>query len=321
MDAPEDSPPDKSDIQCITVTVRCGGSNVIDSLIMPGCDHWWRSQLFVLSTESKAHTQEVKHLWNMTTNSFKVPKLAESQGTISLADTDSKADPEENDDGTCASLTLNVAMDPMLASCLTMELRRSRSFASSFRCYLLTRIHSRAAADNGGFQIQRRKEQDYGLASDDECCVCRHLYLGLWLSRTRKYFQMEPDIRWSDRMLPQWIRRVQMEEAFSWLSTLGGAYSSLGDNMYNCALEAGRVALRQLYLAECLGDAMLRSRCLLYIALSLMQRGKLAKAKSLVRQQYKFATAKTEYVDTRLVCMCQGIWHHLRHHYAKRKET
>ena len=35
-------------------------------------------------------------------------------------------------------------------------------------------------------------------------------------------------------MLPQWIQRVQMEETFSWLSTLGGAYSSLGDNIYNC---------------------------------------------------------------------------------------
>lgn len=35
-------------------------------------------------------------------------------------------------------------------------------------------------------------------------------------------------------MLPQWMQRLQMEESFSWLSTLGGAYSSLGENMYNC---------------------------------------------------------------------------------------
>ena len=35
-------------------------------------------------------------------------------------------------------------------------------------------------------------------------------------------------------MLPLWTLRLAMEDAFSWLSTLGGAYSSLGEQYSQC---------------------------------------------------------------------------------------
>lgn len=34
-------------------------------------------------------------------------------------------------------------------------------------------------------------------------------------------------------MLPLWLARIAMEDSFSWLSTLGGAYSALGDDFKN----------------------------------------------------------------------------------------
>ncbi|XP_033646822.1 uncharacterized protein LOC117306328 [Asterias rubens] len=213
-----------------------------------------------------------------------------------------------------------LSMDPMLASCLVTEIQRSSNFVLKFRLFVMKKLPwSERSGRKVCQHFENPKEVEVcGAVRGDECCT---IFLCLKLHKTARYFKIDPDIRWSHRMLPQWMQRLQMEESFSWLSTLGGAYSSLGDNMYNCALEAGRVALRQLYLAERMEDPILKARCLLYIALSLMQRGKLFRAKQLVRQQFKFATSRLQCSDSRLVNMCRGIWHHLRHHYAKRKET
>lgn len=44
-----------------------------------------------------------------------------------------------------------------------------------------------------------------------------------------------------------------MDHAFSWLSTLGGAFSALGDYFENCAETAGKISIQQLQLAFRLG--------------------------------------------------------------------
>lgn len=47
--------------------------------------------------------------------------------------------------------------------------------------------------------------------------------------------------------------RCEVDHAFSWLSTLGGAFSALGDYFENCAETAGKISIQQLQLAFRLG--------------------------------------------------------------------
>lgn len=54
----------------------------------------------------------------------------------------------------------------------------------------------------------------------------------------------------NDRMLRLIWTRVEIENAFSWLSTLGGAYSALGDYFEHCVSMHKAVHL----LLDCRGE-------------------------------------------------------------------
>ncbi|XP_072043322.1 uncharacterized protein F58A4.6-like [Amphiura filiformis] len=194
-------------------------------------------------------------------------------------------------------------MDPLLASCLTSELHRSVCFRKAFMVLLERHCRNHHC---------RKQCQDI---------VTKQMNFKVFLQLTDvKFFRLDPDIRWSDRMLPWWTIRLLLEEAFSWLSTLGGAYSSLGENFSHCAIEAGRLSIRQLKLAIRLGDPLLQARCYVYLSLSLMQRGFLKQARNIISHQYKFAVSLGEHSDTRLIAMCHGVWCHLRFHYQRRRQ-
>lgn len=47
--------------------------------------------------------------------------------------------------------------------------------------------------------------------------------------------------------------RCEVDHALSWLSTLGGAFSALGDYFEACADTAGKISVHQLKLALRLG--------------------------------------------------------------------
>ncbi|XP_030037876.2 uncharacterized protein LOC115453325 [Manduca sexta] len=113
------------------------------------------------------------------------------------------------------------------------------------------------------------------------------------------------DYAWNERILTLVWTRVEIENAFSWLSTLGGAYSALGDYFEHCAEEAGRISIRQYKLSKMLGDDGLAARSCLYSALSYSQKGDLSLARHIVRTVAKFAR-RTH--DKRLMRMCQGVW-------------
>ncbi|KAF0290896.1 uncharacterized protein FJT64_010928 [Amphibalanus amphitrite] len=118
------------------------------------------------------------------------------------------------------------------------------------------------------------------------------------------------DLAWSRRVqLLLWERR-ELDHMMSWLSTLGGAFSALGDYFAECAEMAGRISVKQLELALRLGDPLTEARCKLYAALSLMQRGRFEWAAALVRQQYRLPAART---DPRLRTMCRGVWNKLQY--------
>lgn len=125
------------------------------------------------------------------------------------------------------------------------------------------------------------------------------------------------DYRWNERMTTLATERRELECAMYWLSTLGGAFSALGDEFQHCAVMAGRISVGQLWLALRLGDALTVARCKLFLALSLMQQGRLRAARQLVMQQYVVAKSVKE-VDPRLSRMCQGVWAKLRYLYQQR---
>ncbi|KAL5277770.1 F58A4.6 family protein [Megaselia abdita] len=127
------------------------------------------------------------------------------------------------------------------------------------------------------------------------------------------------DKKWSHMTLKTLWEAIEMDYLMSWLSTLGGGYSALGDDFAKCAETAGKISLKQLNLGLQLGDPCLQSRCKLYYSISLIQTGRLRSAKKIIREEYKFAKIKEE-DDPRLAKMCEGIWLKLLYEYwMKRK--
>lgn len=120
------------------------------------------------------------------------------------------------------------------------------------------------------------------------------------------------DHMWCHRISYLVMERTELDNAMSWLSTLGGAYSALGDHFSHCADMAGRISLRQFHLALRLGDPSTVARCKLYIALSLIQKNKFKHAKLIIETQYHLCLNSTS-PDIRLLRMCKGIWSKLRY--------
>lgn len=109
---------------------------------------------------------------------------------------------------------------------------------------------------------------------------------------------------------------------FSWLSTLGGAFSALGDYFEDRAKIAGKISIHQMILAHKLADPNLIARCKLFLSISLIQQEKFKLAQRFIREQYEFGQAVC---DTRLIKMCLGIWSKLQYSHKiyrnKRKTT
>ncbi|XP_030379465.1 uncharacterized protein F58A4.6 [Scaptodrosophila lebanonensis] len=127
------------------------------------------------------------------------------------------------------------------------------------------------------------------------------------------------DYKWADMLAHTLWEHIEVEHLMSWLSTLGGGFSALGEQFERCADTAGKISLQQLHIGMRLGDPFLQARCKLYYSISLIQRGQLRLAKHLIRSQYQFAKVHKEH-DIRLVRMCQGIWLRLCFEYKERQK-
>ncbi|XP_055844897.1 uncharacterized protein F58A4.6 [Episyrphus balteatus] len=131
------------------------------------------------------------------------------------------------------------------------------------------------------------------------------------------------DYKWNVMTSYTIWEKIEVDYLMSWLSTLGGGFSALGEQFSTCAETAGKISLRQLQLGLRLGDPFLQARCKLYYSISLIQTGQLRYAKYIIREQYKFAR-QHKATDSRLVKMCFGIWHRLEYEYMlkqKRKQA
>ncbi|KAJ8946131.1 hypothetical protein NQ314_008953 [Rhamnusium bicolor] len=122
------------------------------------------------------------------------------------------------------------------------------------------------------------------------------------------------DYNWNDRVYVMVRERCELDHALSWLSTLGGAFSALGDYFPNCAETAGKISIHQLKLALRLGDPSIAARCRLYLSLSLIQKKKFRYARKIITKEYNLAIGAVV-VDIRLLNMCRGIWAKLQYEY------
>jgi len=125
------------------------------------------------------------------------------------------------------------------------------------------------------------------------------------------------DYNWCRRICCLVYRRIIHEDTMSWLNTLGGGYSALGDYSNMHAETAGGISLKQLKISCDMGDEPSAMRCWLYMSLSLMQTEQLRKAKYIIRHTYHCAQ-NLPVEDVKLLSMCQGIWSRLRYLYTQK---
>lgn len=125
------------------------------------------------------------------------------------------------------------------------------------------------------------------------------------------------DTSWCHRMNHCALERQHLDYLMSWLSTLGGACSALGDYSPGFALKAGAISVKQMELAIQLGDPTLIARCRLYASISFIQQNKYKMAVKIIKDVYGWVKSLPEScVDQRILRMCQGIWTKLRHEYT-----
>lgn len=99
--------------------------------------------------------------------------------------------------------------------------------------------------------------------------------------------------------------QVELEDALHWLSTLGGAYSNLGDHSLDYAKKAGENAFKQMRVALRSSDPLVVYKCWLFVAMSLMQQKELKKSKAIIQKVHE--EVKNNHEDKPVLCMCKGI--------------
>lgn len=80
---------------------------------------------------------------------------------------------------------------------------------------------------------------------------------------------------------------------------------------------AGRISVTQFRIALKLGDPQTVSRCRLFYALSLIQRGRLKLARKIVENEHRNAL-NVHVGDRRLRRMCCGIWAKLQYEWENK---
>lgn len=120
------------------------------------------------------------------------------------------------------------------------------------------------------------------------------------------------DYRWGQMCTQTIWEAIELDYIMSWLSTLGGAFSALGDYDALPASKAATISFHQLKLAFRIGDPLTIAQCYLYLSIALIQQHKFRAAKQLIKQQYYFALERKE-KNRFLINMCLGIWSKLRY--------
>uniref|UniRef100_A0A1I8A3D8 FAT domain-containing protein n=1 Tax=Steinernema glaseri TaxID=37863 RepID=A0A1I8A3D8_9BILA len=127
--------------------------------------------------------------------------------------------------------------------------------------------------------------------------------------RLRSNDQYDLDYCWEVRVLG-YVQKMLEKEKLMWnLSTLGGAFSAMGDYFHSFADKAQQVSLEQLRIAKDLGDPVITARCRLYIAHALAQKGHFEESLTIIRREYRIGRE----LKSELLMNCsQGLWSKVR---------
>jgi len=116
---------------------------------------------------------------------------------------------------------------------------------------------------------------------------------------------------------PMIVERIQLEYMVASLSTLGGAYSAMGDFYNEHSVKAAIVSRQQYMVAIKMNDPILKSRSKIYYAHSLMQRGRLKSGAKLIREEYLFARRMILEEDKEefelVVTCCLAAWNRYKY--------
>jgi len=118
------------------------------------------------------------------------------------------------------------------------------------------------------------------------------------------------------------LEMIEMEDALHWLSTLGGAFSNLGEHSPQFALRAGANAMKQLLVAMRSGDKTVVVKCWLFLGQSLLQQGQFSDAATILRRAWRECHVPPLALlnsTAKLLNMCRGIWARLKYEREKVK--
>ncbi|CAL2036847.1 unnamed protein product [Caenorhabditis brenneri] len=118
------------------------------------------------------------------------------------------------------------------------------------------------------------------------------------------------DFGWERRLKHLFRYMLDLEKLMWNLSTLGGAYSAMGDFDTDYAKTAAQITAHQISLAKKYGDPVVLARCYLYTALAEAQLGHLLKAVNIVRAVRHWAKINPN-TDIVQRC-CEGVYQKLR---------
>lgn len=216
------------------------------------------------------------------------------------------------------NLNLNSSNSEISSSCLSLYLNTDAYFGGC----LLTIILDSPFFCKTIFAMIIRNEipssKFITTVKHDQMCVNHHKFV-IQLNLINDYYKSGHwlDWKWNYKMCSLVVAKMIHNDALSWLNTLGGGFSALGDYFIHHAQNAANISAKQLKIALKMEDSPLVIRCKLYYAQSLMQKNQLRKAKIIIRSEY--AKAKSLPVkDERLINSCYGIWARLQFLYSQK---
>ncbi|XP_020901764.1 uncharacterized protein LOC110240299 [Exaiptasia diaphana] len=205
-------------------------------------------------------------------------------------------------------------VDTILASILWTLLNKSDTFSLNFTLWLFSnwkREKKILGYSSCLCSFEHQEKYFRLLHSDVKSKSHRFLKLNIKFELLYGAFSIESDIKWCKRLQPLVIECMLLSDLMSWLSTLGGAYSSLGEQSPICSEKAGHISKHQLFIAGRLNNPVLVAQCQVFMAMSLVQRGHLKTAIKIIRKQY--ALASNGMHDQKLIASCKAVWNRIRY--------
>ncbi|KAK6968675.1 hypothetical protein BgiMline_028560 [Biomphalaria glabrata] len=200
-----------------------------------------------------------------------------------------------------------VLLDAHVASCISRECSRSKTFRWRLWKYLMKHNGFRDCVHE--YEQWTQEERD---AWDN------YMTVPYMIDVVAVWPKQKLDYAWIRRVLGLLCKYVVLMEGFAWLSTLGGAHSSLGETFRHHAEKAGEISKKQLKTALELGDESLIARSYIFWSWSLLQRGELRRCKACVLNTWKFCQ-NIRSKDWILEAMCKAVWSRLKYKKAARR--